>query len=166
MLTRPELLLGDNIPPEMHGMAPRVVLGQKWWNKTRVMAYKSTNYHCKTCGVNKKKAKGRKWLEGHEVYRIDHSSREMIYLETVPLCHYCHNYIHDGRLHTLLKLGKVSHAKYRGIIQHGDMVLSQANLTRPTMNERIQASHSFPKSRKRWRLVINGKPYFAKDWLC
>lgn len=36
---RPELLLHNNIPKPMHGVAPRVVLGQKWWDRERRECY-------------------------------------------------------------------------------------------------------------------------------
>ncbi len=129
---RPEILLCPNIPKPMHGLAPRVIMGSSWWDKTRKEAYASTNRRCMACGVHKYKAKARKWLEGHELYQTDYRLGRLTYLETVPLCHFCHNYIHDGRLQMLLERGQIHHQKYAAIIQHGNRVLAEANLCKDT----------------------------------
>ena len=150
---RPEVLLCGNIPKPMHGLAPRGILGATWWNQTRRQAYKSTYYHCVACGVYKKDAKLRQWLEGHELYTVDYLTGRMYYQETVPLCHCCHNYIHDGRLTALLEQGKLSHQKYVTVMQHGDAVLAAAGLKKPT-------PYSGPFTEwGDWRLVLFGKEY-------
>lgn len=160
-IRRPEILLLPPIPEPMHGMAPRVVLGASWWNRTRLAAYKSTDYHCVACGVFKTDAKSRKWLECHEVYDIDYLLGRMTYVCAVPLCHYCHNYCHPGRMKALLDKGEMTHAKYAGIIQHGDAVLRNARLRKkdkPTeLSEWAEAGD--------WRLVIDGVEYARKDYV-
>jgi hypothetical protein len=153
---RPELLLGDTIPAPMHGLAPRIVLGKVWWSRTRKGAYKSTGYHCIACGVHKNDAEGRRWLEAHEVYEVDYGKQRMRYLETVPLCHYCHSYLHRGRLEAMLESGGTSQAKYVAIVQHGDQVLREAGLSarspasKPAIGEGEWG---------RWRLVIGRRRY-------
>ena len=137
----------------MHGLAPRTILGAKWWNQTRQAAYRSTLFHCIACGVYKRNAKFRKWLEGHEVYSVDYLAGRLHYVETVPLCHCCHNYIHSGRLQMLLDSNQISHQKYVGIVQHGDAVLAQAGLPKPEPYEGEFAPW------KVWRLVLLGKKY-------
>lgn len=164
---RPELLLCENIPAPMHGLAPRVVLGQVWWDKTRKEAYRKALYCCMACGVSKHEAKGHKWLEGHEVYRVDYAKGLMHYVETVALCHYCHNYIHDGRLAFLLRDGLITHAKYAAILQHGDRVLAQAGLRRLSRQERErELMEALLRDEiapwEEWRLVIGKKRYQPK----
>jgi hypothetical protein len=150
---RPELLLSPNIPQPMHGMAPREILGRKWWDATRKAAYRATAFHCLACGVHKAAAEYHRWLEGHEVYSIDYVLGRMIYLETVSLCHFCHNSIHDGRLKVLLEKSEIHHAKYAAIIQHRDTVLARAGLIRSVPYNGPVADWSD------WRLVLNEIEY-------
>ena len=147
---RPEILQCPQIPKPLHGVAPRVVLGQSWWNRERQAAYKSTNYHCIACEVHKSCAKGRQWLEGHEIYSIDYERGRSTYIETVPLCHYCHNFIHDGRLEALLDAGKIHHSKYVAIKLHGEEILLKHRLKPKEPHRGVCADWA------NWRLVIDG----------
>ena len=154
--TRPEILLCRNVPKPLHGVAPREIMGGVWWDKTRKAAYRSTNFHCVACGMWKHKAKYRQWLEAHEVYEIDYLLGRMTYVETVPLCHLCHNYIHSGRLDALFERGEVSHKKFRDIHNHGDRVLKEVGL------HRLEPPEEFTVEWGDWRLVLNGKEYPPK----
>ena len=161
--TRPEILLCRNIPNPLHGVAPREILGRVWWDKTRQKAYRSTNFCCIACGVWKHKARYRDWLEAHEVYEIDYLLGRMAYIETVPLCHLCHTYIHWGRLDALLEKGEVTHKKFRDVHNHGDRVLKEAGL------QRLEPYNGPTVEWSEWRLVLNGKEYppihkTQKDW--
>lgn len=143
------------------------MLGQAWWDKTRKEAYASTDWHCLACGVFKRDAKYHKWLEGHEIYLIDYVKGRAKYIRTVPLCHFCHNYIHDGRLRHLLQKGEIHHAKFTAIIQHGDAVLAAAGLARLSYEEREQEAAQLSQAGRvahwgRWRLVIGRKQYLPK----
>lgn len=172
---KPELLLAPNIPYPLHEVAPRTVLGPTWWNKERKAAYASTSFRCLACGVPKYCASYHQWLEGHETYQIDYAKGTATYLRTVPLCHFCHSYIHDGRLEILLAEGEIHHAKYVNIILHGDKVLADAGLRKPS---REQRANNFAKmvsgglklaKWEDWRLVIGKKTYRPKyktykDW--
>lgn len=149
---RPEILCEGRIPQPLHGMAPREVLGQAWWDKTRRAAYASTEYHCIACGVHKTVARYRKTLDGHELYDIDYLAGRMVYVETVPLCTACHSYVHQGRLKWLLDTHRISAERYIGIIQHGDAVLSKHRLSRCDYDGPFAAWAD-------WRLVIDDKEY-------
>lgn len=153
---RPEVLLCANTVKPMHCVVPREILGRAWWDKTRMAAYRSTQFHCIACGVHKRQAKEHKWLEGHELYETDYAKGRMVYIETVPLCHYCHSYIHDGRLRALLVKGEVSEEKISEILKHGNEVLALANLTRPKPYNGDMAEWG------EWRLVLFGKEYPPK----
>lgn len=164
---KPDLLLCGNVPKPLHRMPPRVIYGESWWNKTRQAAYRSTNFHCLACGVSKYEAHYHKWLEGHELYKIDYQAGLMTYLETVPLCHFCHNYIHSGRLLALLRKGEIHHHKYAAILKHGDSILAKAGLQKMSqadMEREFLKLESQGKiaSWKQWRLVLDGRKYAPK----
>lgn len=153
---RPEILLCANTVKPMHEVVPRAILGMDWWNKTRMEAYRSTNFHCIACGVYKGLAKEHQWLEGHELYRIDYPAGRMYYIETVPLCHYCHNYIHDGRLKALLQKGEIKEEKVKAIAAHGSEILNRAGLVHPK-------PYTGPIAKwGDWRLVLFDKEYPPK----
>ena len=157
---QPQILLHPNIPKPMHGVAPRVVLGLNWWNRERLLSYKSTDFHCQACGVHKLYAKYHQWLEAHELYDIDYAKGRMKYLRSVPLCHFCHNYIHDGRLQMLLDRGEIHHAKFVAIIKHGDSVLKAAGIKKLSHEKRDELILNGPLAEwSKWRLVIGRKHY-------
>ncbi len=158
---RPEVLLACPIPLPMHGMAPRVVFGTNWWNRERLKAYKSTDYHCIACVVFKTDAKGKRWLEAHETYETDFLLGRMVYLGAVPLCHYCHNFCHPGRMRALLDANMMTHAKYAAIMQHGQAVLRAAKLVKPD----YPASLLLNCDAGDWRLVVEGVEYDPKDYV-
>jgi hypothetical protein len=136
----------------MHCLAPRVVLGKDWWDRTRKAAYASTQFHCVACGVIKHEApKG--ILEAHELYRINYAKGTMTYVETVPLCNYCHSFIHAGRLSALLESMQISQIEYDTIMKHGKAVLEMAGLVKRPLYCGYIAIW------EKWRLVVNGRKY-------
>ena len=163
----PEVLLCPNIPMPLHGVAPRVVLGTKWWDRTRKEAYRSTSFHCIACGVHKTAAKVKQHLEAHEVYEVDYEAGRMKYIRAVPLCYFCHNYIHDGRLQLLLQAGKISHKRYTDIIQHGDAVLKRAGISKLPKRQRedkikLLAKQGRLASWDDWRMTYGGRVFKPK----
>jgi hypothetical protein len=145
---RPEVLLSKQIPKPCHQLNPRTVLGSAWWDETRKAAYASTNHHCVACGSYHPSR-----LEGHELYEIDYTAGRMVYVETVPLCHLCHCYVHPGRLQSLLDKGEVSQEKFTRVMLHGDQAIRQAGLRRSEPYEGPFAEWG------KWRLVCNGREY-------
>jgi len=118
-----DLLKHPNIPKPLHGVNPRTIYGDEWWETARHEAYKFNNYCCHACDVPKKEAKYHHWLEAHEHYDINYRTGEVTFVGVVALCHACHNYIHDGRMLILASKGKLSWPKYHDIIQHGNDLL-------------------------------------------
>jgi len=152
----PELLLHPNIPKPMHGTNPRTILGDDWWNDVRQQAYAENNYCCWACGVHKSQAKYHQWLEAHERYRINYEHGIVSLVEITALCHSCHNFIHDGRMTSLVNKGEMSYDKMKEIHNHGYAVLAKAGIR----NLRLDATLIAPWHK--WHLVLNGKKYYSK----
>lgn len=179
---KPEILTHPNIPKPLHGIAPRTIMGEDWWNETRQIAYESTDYHCIACGVSKIEAKRFQWLEAHEYWEIDYKKGTARVISIEPLCHYCHNFIHSGRLAMIMDKEKTKEEVIE-ILEHGFKVLSDNNLkcfpfTLQLANSvgantyRVKA-YKIPKSKVvwgEWKLVFNGEEYHSKfksesEWL-
>jgi hypothetical protein len=126
--TDARLLLHPNIPKPMHGVNPRSVMGEAWWNKMRRRAYKDNNYCCGACSVHKSEALYFNCLEAHEDYFIDYQKCTIEIKRIVPLCHACHNYIHSGRLLMLAMDAEIKWEKFFDIIKRGNEILSQNGL--------------------------------------
>lgn len=124
----PEILMHPNIPKPLHEVNPRNIMGQAAWDIVRKEAYASTDYHCIACGVHKSDAKGFQWLEAHEFYNIDYSAGRVEIDRIIPLCHYCHNFIHSGRLSMILGKEK-DEEEVIAILEHGFKVLADAGLS-------------------------------------
>jgi len=170
----PEILTQPNIPKPLHGVAPRTIMGQKWWDKTRQEVYASTDYHCIACGTPKAEVKGPKWLEAHEYWEINYYTGTAIIKSIQPLCHYCHNFIHSGRLSKIVYVQK-SEDEVRRILEHGFRVLKQHKLQcfygTLDLAEKVGANtygveaYETPESTvewKDWRLLFDGKEYGSK----
>jgi hypothetical protein len=123
----PEVLTHPNIPIPLHGLNPRTIKGDKWWDKTRKEAYAATNDHCFACGIHKSNARGRKWMEGHEYWNIDYQAGKCVVEKIIPLCHYCHNFIHSGRLSMIAGKDK-TYREVIDILEHGFGILKKNGL--------------------------------------
>ena len=175
MKLKPEILTQPNIPKPLHGIAPRTILGQEWWNIERQKVYASTDYHCVTCGVSKYEAKKHLWLEAHEYWDFDYQKGICKIISIEPLCHYCHNFIHSGRLKMIMGNEKTQD-EVVDILEHGLKILSDNKLKcfpftlkfakslkantfgvktyKLKMNPRIKWND--------WKLVFQGKEYRSK----
>ena len=127
----PTILLHPNIPKPLHLVNPRTILGGAWWEKTRkesYVKYEGNEFRCHACGIEKYDAPYRSWLEAHEMYKIDYTTGRVEFTDVVALCHSCHNYIHRGRLQSLLAKGEISQAFYLDLSIHGDRILTAAGI--------------------------------------
>lgn len=155
---RPEILLHPNIPKPLHGLNPRTIKGQEWWDEQRHIAYDKNNDCCWACGVHKSKAEYYQWLEAHEYYEYRYKEGEAKLVEIVALCHACHNYIHSGRMAMMQENGTMEQEKVANILEHGNKILSDAGL--------LHLKTNLPESEfaewKKWHLVIDGVSYYTK----
>ena len=169
---RPEILTHPNIPKPLHGISPRTIMGQKWWDDKRRHVYALYDYHCAACGVHKLEAAGPKWLEAHEYWNIDYMTGICKIESIEPLCHYCHAFIHSGRLAIINKSDEYK----KSVIEHGFKILKKNNL-QPfyfvvDLADRFNIKHEgikgyIPKLNKNlnWSdyvLIFNGKEYRSR----
>lgn len=126
-LLEPSVLMHPSIPKPLHEVNPRNIMGKAKWDILRQQVYASTDYHCIACGVAKAEAKGFKWLEAHEFYDIDYHKGTVTIKQIIPLCHYCHNFIHSGRLKMIMGKKK-SVEEVVAILQHGFDILAENSL--------------------------------------
>lgn len=99
-------------------------MGQEAWDILRREVYAENDFHCVACGVQKYQAKGHKWLEAHEYYDIDYMTGRVTIKKIVALCHYCHNFIHSGRLQMIMGKEK-SREQVIEILEHGFAILDE-----------------------------------------
>lgn len=169
----PEILLHPNIPKPLHGINPRTIMGQEWWDIEREKAYSKYDYECWACGVGKSRAKYHRWLEAHEIYDFDYKNGTLTFKELCALCHSCHNYIHNGRLKVLYYRGQIEREKFVDILQHGTNILisnklpvnffaynvmKETNVKLPK-NVKVQLLDSGNVSWSDWKLIFEGKAY-------
>lgn len=128
MKLRPEILQQHTVLGFFHGINPRVIMGKDAWDIERQKVYASTNYHCACCGSHKRDAKRYKWLEAHEIWKVDYESGVCEITEIVPLCHYCHSFVHFGLLTELYNNKTKPEEEVKEIIEHGFKILSDNKL--------------------------------------
>ncbi len=172
MILKPEILTHPNIPKPLHGLNPRTLKGQEWWDETRQKAYASTDYHCVACGIAKKNAKKHQWLEAHEFFDIDYQTGRCEVISIEPLCHYCHNFIHSGRLKMIMGKDKTEEEVIE-ILEHGFSILAKNKLKAfywtwvlarqlgaKTFKVKTYSSKINPLLRwDEYRLILDGKEY-------
>lgn len=172
--TRAELLFHPAIPPPMHGVNPRTVLGKEWWDKQRFAAYEKNNQCCWACGTHRDDAMYYKHLEAHELYDINWKKHRMTLREIVALCHACHSYVHIGRLRVMVDKRKEQRKKLDKVIAHADRIIQAENPRMwynydDSVRGYVQFQNAPKKYWKKWHLLLEGKKYYSKfkgprDW--
>lgn len=174
MILKPEILTHPNIPKPLHGLNPRSIKGKQWWDMNRQAVYKSTDYHCIACGVHKSKAKGHQWLECHEYWNIMYEIGVCEVIALIPLCNYCHCFIHSGRLYATAG-GETPMSVALEKLKHGFEILIQNKL--PAFYGTVQVARELglaididtwepPEAPEigwsDWVLMFEGKEYRSK----
>lgn len=141
------------------------MLGQKWWDETRYIAYEGNRRHCWACGS----APGKGRLDAHECYEIDYERGRAVFVQVVALCKLCHNFIHSNRLTALLREGVISFRFFAKVRDHGYQVLGELQ---PNDWSRLNFEPDFALPAGvmfapvadwgDWRMVINGEEYGPK----
>ncbi len=172
---QPKILQHPNIPKPLHGVNPRTIMGQSWWEKTRQEAYESNNFHCLACGVHKNEARYYSRLEAHENYTIDYCTGTVKVTDIIPLCHSCHNFIHSGRLWMISKTDSQI-KKTCEILKHGFDILKANKLCAFSgtiwVAEELGVKHKCKELKQKhpeipiewgsWKLIFNKQSYHSK----
>lgn len=95
------LITMPNVPRPLHGLAPRIIMGQSTWNHIRKRCYFDAGYKCEICGADPPKGQ----LHAHELYTIDWEKGTSKFERCIAICRQDHDFIHSGRLVTLFKEG-------------------------------------------------------------
>jgi len=179
---RPYLLSCPNIPKPLHGLNPRTIMGKLLWDETRKQVYASTGFKCAACGVHKCDAKKHKWLEAHEIFEINYANGTATLNEIVPLCHFCHSFIHSGLLRMRARKKEVSVDHVRDVLFHGCEVLRRdgssmfsgtaklcdlVSISRDGIN--VMKTPANIADWGKWKMIWGGKEYKGKfksmrDW--
>jgi len=160
---KPEILTHPNIPKPLHGISPRTIMGDVWWDEKRKEVYASTDYHCIACSIHKTEAKKYQWLEAHEYWKIDYKTGVCKIESIEPLCHYCHSFIHSGRLKMIMGKEK-SKNEVVEILEHGFKILDDNKLKCfPFTLQLARELGAKTFKVKAYRININGTIKW-KDW--
>ena len=172
----PEILAQPNIIKPLHGLNPRTLMWPTKWQITRQKVYAENNYHCMACGVHRSKAKYKQQLEAHERYTIDFENHNYTLKTIVPLCHYCHSFIHSWLMSIRVRKWELTSARQKLILAHGDELLRKAGIDKLEYIRNIcwgDFEKFTPESNWTWNLwwlVIDGKKHYTKyptymDWV-
>lgn len=147
-------------------------MGQAKWDQVRREVYESTGNHCAACGVHKSKAEKFRWMEAHEIHRIDYGKGVAEMVEIVPLCHFCHMFIHSGLTRVRARKKEIKASEVQAIMQHGcDLLrLAKSEIFEGTAElcdlvrvDRSNIKVSKPPRRMapwgKWRLIWDGEEY-------
>jgi hypothetical protein len=110
---------------------PKIVKKATWWKKQREASQEKNNDCCWSCGIDKKYARWKKWLEGHESYDLDYENKVATLTEVVSMCHLCHRFSHGEQTAKLVNWGMISPRSLVTIWEHGFKILKRANLPVP-----------------------------------
>jgi hypothetical protein len=85
----------DLIPDSCWFTNVRSCVGQRDWDRLRRMVYRRAKDRCEACGAGRDPDIG-KWLEAHERWEYDETTRTQRLRRIVCLCSFCHEVTHYG----------------------------------------------------------------------
>ena len=183
----PELLTHPNIPKPLHGLNPRTIKGQAWWDVKRRASYAEKRYKCFACGCSPNEDRIIQRLEAHEDYSVNYLTGEVKLNRIVALCHSCHAFIHSGLLTLRYHKGELSRDDTIFIFDRGFKILKDANLKPWFGTAEVYADEFRPDLKSKavqlrkeqdtttsadwsdWHIVIDGRKHYTKfqsfeDW--
>lgn len=134
------LLTMPNVPLPLHGLPPRIIMGNSAWNVVRKKCYYDAGYHCEICGVDFADIKPR--YAAHELYSYDYDQQEGVFERCVAICAKCHDFIHSGRLITMFRNGNPIYPKayLLEVVERGFRQVYEYNKANPENELRVYAT--------------------------
>lgn len=140
------------VPPALHYMTPRKIMGQSKWNKLKREYRSLADHHCMICQRYVSHTPG-DWLELHERYEYDFENLVQELVGYVSICHECHMFIHQGLLGIQFQNGEIPTEIYQEILDKGNGLLRKFGLQKIAYpSEEVFLSPN-------WRLDFDGKLY-------
>lgn len=121
------LLTMPNVPKPLHGLPPRVIMGKSTWDHVRKRCYFEAGYKCEICGCEPPKGQ----LHAHELYSYDWKAGTGKFERCIAICKQDHDFIHSGRLITMLKNNNILYPKeyVLGVVEKGFKLVYEYNTT-------------------------------------
>lgn len=121
------LITMPNVPRPLHGLPPRKIMGQANWDRMRKRCYYDAGYKCEICKCEPPKGQ----LHAHELYSYDWLEGTGKFERCIAICKQDHDFIHSGRLITMLKNGNPLYPKsyVLGVVEKGFKLISEYNAT-------------------------------------
>lgn len=121
------LITMPNVPKPLHGIPPRVIMGKTTWDHVRKKCYFDAGYKCEICGEEPPKGQ----LHAHELYSYDYKKGTGKFERCIAICKKDHDFIHSGRLITMLKNNNILYPKeyVLGVVEKGFKLVHDYNCT-------------------------------------
>ncbi|MCW3783006.1 hypothetical protein [Defluviimonas salinarum] len=133
----PEILEQPVIPPPLHGVNPRTIMGRADWDRMRRAVCARHGYRCAACGVASRQALFFPRLEAHERFSVDYRALQMHLIGIEPLCHACHSFVHGGLMEVRIATRQMSRETAITILSHGVSVLSETRGKVPVVADKL-----------------------------
>jgi hypothetical protein len=168
----PEILEQPQIPPPLHGVNPRSIMGRQSWDVLRREVYAKHGYCCAACGVKSKDAIIKRGLEAHERFTVNYRKKRMVLIGMEPLCHACHSFVHTGLLQVRLVKRQISLENVLAILGNGIQTLEASGGRLPPgadfLCKKLHQKHGLPVHRypprlswRGWAMEWNGQTYHS-----
>lgn len=166
----PEILTQPLIPPPLHGVNPRTIMGRSAWDRLRREVYSRHGQRCAVCGVASREALLKRGLEAHEYFSVVPETKTMTLISIEPLCHACHRCCHPGLLEVLLHQNALSRDDALTIVSHGISILRRSSRAIPAALNVVVTKLGIRHELKTipapplngwsgWKMVWDGKSY-------
>jgi hypothetical protein len=105
-------LVAFGTPAPLHGVNPRLMMGDYDWDKVRKDTYAKSNNKCAICGDTGLNQGFPHAVEAHEIWDYDFKTCTQIFMGLVALCPICHKVIHWAQNEMALNSGTITREEF------------------------------------------------------